>query len=234
MLFSRKLRTITFEDAKRVLVTLLDDVGEGHWASQVSRSSPSSFRQLCGGMGSLNDLTICRENSHRIEDEATPRANTLLTSMIGICAETSRRGPMTGSEVAHVCVGEPTILSGSRCRQCGHSFTGSSQVLGFLALGRLRAQVMDGERSDWPTGPLLDFWRTEEPDSSIQTFVQRLQSCGINYQRGNGWMRPCHACGSDNTCVYRWHVSADSINPTDDNLSIGTGERGEAGNVDPG
>ena len=77
MLFARKPKTISFDDGKRVLEALLSDVGERHWADHVSRASAASFRGLLGGMGSLNDLVLCRANFHRVSDDDDPRANSL-------------------------------------------------------------------------------------------------------------------------------------------------------------
>jgi hypothetical protein len=220
MLFARKAKTIAFEDAQRVLVSLLNEVGEHHWANHISRASSSSFRGLLGGMGSLNDLIICRANSHKIADDDDPRANTLLVAMIGVCAETSSRGAMTGEDASRRCAGGGIVLSGSRCLQCGHSFSGSRQVLSFVTERRLQRVLEDSSASDWPVGRLLDYWHTGEPNHVMEMLIDRLQAAGIEYSPGNGWMRPCRQCGSDDTCIYRWTISSDSVSPASDNLKL--------------
>lgn len=220
MLFARKAKTISFEDAQRVMVSLLNEVGERHWANHVSRASSSSFRGLLGGMGSLNDLIICRANSHNIADDDDPRANTLLTAMIGVCAETSSRGAMTAEEATRRCAGGGVVLSGSRCLQCGHSFSGSRQVSSFVTERRLQRILADSSAADWPVGRLLDYWHTGESSDEMEMLIARLQAAGIEYSPGDGWMRPCRNCGSEDTCIYRWTVSSDSVSPASDNLKL--------------
>ena len=220
MFFAKKPKKIAFDDAKRVLDALLSEVGEQHWASQVGRSSSSSFRGLLGGMGSLNDVIICRQNSHKVTDEDDPRANALLTAMIGVCYEASSRGPLLASDAARLCVGEGIVLSGSRCRQCGHSFMGSRSLLSHLATVRLASVMADSSASDWPVGSLLAYWHTRESDQAVAALADRLRSAGIEYSPGDGWMRPCRACHSEDTCIYRWRITDTSIYPSDDNLTI--------------
>jgi hypothetical protein len=220
MHFFRKPKTISFDDGKRVLESLLTDVGEHHWRDHISRSSVTSFRQLLGGMGSLNDLIICRANSHRITDEDDPRANTLLGAMIGVCTETSTRGPMRGEDAARRCVGVLSIISGSRCLACGHSFCGSRQVSSYLTANRLHGILSDDRADDWPVGRLLNYWHSSEVPTEVSELMSHLQASGIETDHGDGWMRPCHSCGSDDTCVYRWRVAAGVVEPTSDNLKL--------------
>ena len=220
MLFSRKPKKIAFDDAKRVLEALLSEVGEQHWASQVGHSSSSSFRGLLGGMGSLNDVIICRQNSHKITDDDDPRANALLSAMIGVCYEASSRGPLSASDAARLCVGQGVVLSGSRCRQCGHSFIGSRALLAHLATLRLVVIMTNSSASDWPVGSLLAYWHTNESGQAVSALADRLRSASIEYAPGDGWMRPCRACDSEDTCIYRWRITDSSIHPSDDNLTI--------------
>ena len=158
MFFTCKSKTISFEDAKRVLVSLLTEVGDQHWSSLIASSTSASFRGLLGGMGSLNDLIICRQNSHQISDDADPRANALLSAMVNVCFEAGSRGPLSADDAAKLCVNRPLVISGSRCRQCGYSFCGSRQVLSHLAAARLLRVMSDSSVGDWPVGRLLDYW----------------------------------------------------------------------------
>ncbi|MDD5201318.1 MAG: hypothetical protein PHC88_16120 [Terrimicrobiaceae bacterium] len=220
MLFTRKSSVISFQDAQRILVKLLNDVGEQHWAKQVEQASPVTFRGLCGGMGSLNDLILCRENAHKIEEDATPRANSLMTAMISICYETSQRGSLAKEELLKRCIGFPQVISGCRCQDCGHSFSGSRQILTFLAEVRLRGSIAQSESPEWPIASLLAYWNTPEPQATVDALIERLRRADIEYSPGDGWMRPCRACGSDRTCIYRWRVSDVGITPSDDNLPV--------------
>jgi hypothetical protein len=220
MFFARKPTTISFEDGKHVLQALLSDVGERHWGDLVSRTSAASFGGMLGGMGSLNDLIICRANSHRISEDDEPRANTLLSAIIEICAETSGGKTMSGEDASRRCVNGLSVISGSRCLQCGHSFSGSRQVLGYLAAHRLHCVLSDGRTTGSPVARLLHYWHTREEQDEISGFIGRLETSGIEYAPGDGWMRPCRACRSDNTCVYRWSVAAGGLEPTSDNLKL--------------
>lgn len=214
---------LDFEDAKGVLVTLLTEVGEAHWASIVSNATRTSFRGLCGGMGSLNDLTICPENSHKVDDRTAPRANVLLNASISLCFETSSSGPLNLCVALDRFLGCPNELTGFGCIDCGYSGTTTYHVLSHLEPHRLRKMLSDCTGAEGPADMLLRFWRTEMLQSSVNEFIRRLHAAAIEYSDLGAWMRECRACGSGNTCAYRWRVSDTTIKPSSDNLTIGRG-----------
>lgn len=53
-------KTILFDDARQMLPVVLKNFRKDHCA--VGVASASGFRLHFGGMGSLKDLVICREN----------------------------------------------------------------------------------------------------------------------------------------------------------------------------
>jgi hypothetical protein len=199
---------------------MLTEVGERHWANNISRASASTFKSLLGGMGSLNDLIICRANSHNVTDDDDPRANALLTAMVGVCYEAGSRGALSGDEASRRCAGGGVVLSGSRCLQCGHSLTGSRQVSSFITERRLQRVLADSSADDWPVGRLMDYWHTGESPHETESFIRRLQIAAIEYSPGDGWMRPCRQCESEDTCIYRWTISSDLVTPSSDNLKL--------------
>lgn len=215
-----RLPSLEFEDAKQVLVALLAEVDEAHWAALVASTTKATFRSLCGGMGSLNDLTICPENAHKVDDRTSPKANVLLNATISLCIETSRINSLSLNDAIQRCLSVSYELTGFSCFDCGYFGTGGYQILSFLEPFRLRTMLSGSTSGESPAEKLLEFWRTDISQSSISELVRRLGHSGIDYFEGNGWMRSCHACGSGNTCVYRWQVSDTKIEPSSDNLKV--------------
>src|ERR1700692_4794798 len=81
------------------LLKLLDDIsaqlsgyGETHWSGWIAGDASrlrrgdlygiTHFLSAFGGMGSLNDLIICRQNGHRITEAETTAANEKLSQAL--------------------------------------------------------------------------------------------------------------------------------------------------------
>jgi hypothetical protein len=169
-----------------------------------------------GGMGSLNDLVLCRQNHHKIEMDAEPSASVLLSFLIDICFETAR----TSKETAMPRIDKLEVVSGSRCRHCGHSFIGDQSFLRVIAVDRLRQILQENAVPEWPRKPLIDYWKSGYAPSDLKHLVDLCVASKIEHASGTDWMRPCRKCGSEDTCVYRWRITPGGLIPTTDNLSI--------------
>lgn len=76
----------------REIVVLLTRHGECHWVATLEKAATELERGdghgvlrllgMCGGMGSFNDLVLCRLNHHKITAEQEAPANELLQVLI--------------------------------------------------------------------------------------------------------------------------------------------------------
>lgn len=85
--------------AKRLsqLSSLLEELGESHWAEWLRHdsvlladSNPEGldhFLSALGGMGSLNDLVICRVNGHRVDKTDESKINLEVQQLLSECRE---------------------------------------------------------------------------------------------------------------------------------------------------
>lgn len=218
-----KPKTISFDDAQRVLVTVLKDVRCTDWAGRVAGVSASSFRSLLGGMGSFSDLVICRENHHEISSEREPLANELVSCLSSVCYTSSREGALTADTAVASCGTLSLVLSGWRCLACGHAQTTSTGVRSLIAGIGVRCSIRDGIAQRSPSDTLIALWRAPEDFDNVRSLVERARTSDIGYSESDSWMRPCPVCGSDDTRVYRWREDGDRFVPTDDNLPLRNG-----------
>lgn len=219
-----KPKTISFDDAHRVLVTVLKDVRCTDWAGRVAGVSASSFRSLLGGMGSFSDLVICRENHHEISSEREPLANELVSCLSSVCYTSSREGALTADTAVASCGTLSLVLSGWRCLACGHAQTTLRGVRSLIAGIGVRCAIRDGIAQRSPSDTLIARWRAPEDYDTVRSLVERARTSGIGYSESDSWMRPCPVCGSVDTCMYRWREDGDRFVPSDDNLPLRNGQ----------
>jgi len=225
MLWS-KPKTISFAEAQRVLVTVLRDVRCNDWANKVSAASANSFRSLLGGMGSFNDVVICRANHHELATDREPLANELVDCMRSVCYAT-RDGAIAADAAIASCGTISLVLTGWRCLVCGHGQISSRGARSFVGAVEVRKALRDGINQRAPSDALLALWREPENFLAVRVLVDMARTSGIQYSEGEGWMRPCPGCGGNNTCVYRWKRDHDEFVPTADNLPLRIAKRGE-------
>lgn len=229
MLWSKPM-TISFADAQKVLVAVLKDVRCDDWADRVSAVPASSFRSLLGGMGSFSDLVICRENHHDVSADREPLANELVSCLTSVCYTSSSDGALTADSAVASCGTTSLVLSGWRCLACGHAQVTLRGLRSLIAAIEVRKAMRDGIAKRTPSETLLALWRALEDSVSIPLLVERARASGVGYSDSDGWMRPCPACGSDDTCVYRWKDVGGRFVPTEDNLALRNGQQGGAAN----
>ncbi len=219
-MFWSKPKTISFEDAQRVLVTLLRDVRCNSWADRVSATSPNAFPSLLGGMGSLNDLIICQKNHHELAAEREPLANELMSCLLSVCYAASRDGTLTADAAVASCGTINLVLPGWRCLVCGYGLITSRSARSLISASDVRRALRDGIDQRSPSDSLLALWRGPENLNGIQALIDKAQKSGIQYTDEDRWMRPCPGCGSSDTCIYRWRQDHQRLIPTDDNLPL--------------
>ena len=227
-MFWSKPKTISFADAQKVLVAVLRDVRCDDWAGRVASVSTGSFQSLLGGMGSFSDLVICRENHHDVSAEREPLTNALVSCLTSVCYTSARDGALTADSAVASCGTTGLVLSGWRCLTCGHAQVTARGVRSLIAAIEVRRALRDGITKRTPSDTLLELWRAPEDSEAVRLLVERARARGIGHSDTDGWMRPCPACGSDDTCVYRWRDGGARFVPTEDNLPLRSGQPGGA------
>jgi hypothetical protein len=219
-MFWSKPKTISFADSQRALVAILRDVRCNYWAERIAAVSTNSFQSLLGGMGSLSDLIICRENHHEITPEKEPLANELVGCLASICYATSKTGSATLDAAVASCGTISLVLSGWRCLACGHAQISPRSVRAVLAAVNVRRAIGNGIARRSPYEEIVNLWQAKEDSDSLRVLIQKAGESGIAYSQADGWMRPCPHCGGNDTCVYRWQTDRDKFIPASDNLPL--------------
>ena len=229
-MFRSTPKTISFEDAQRILVIVLRDVRSGSWADRVAGVSAGSFDSLLGGMGSLSDLVICRENHHEVSVDKEPLANELVSCLSSICFTASREGALSADAAVGSCGTTRLVLSGWRCLACGYARINSIGARSLIAAVKVRRSIREGVAQRAASDALLKLWRDPSDSDDVRPLIDKAQTSGIKYSEKEGWMRPCPECGSDDTCVYRWREDLSKFVPTDDNLQLRNGRQAASPN----
>jgi Zn ribbon nucleic-acid-binding protein len=219
-MFWSKPKLISFDHGQKVLVTVLRDVSCNDWADRVVAVPASSFPSLLGGMGSFSDLVICRENHHEVTADREPLANELVDCLRSICYSSSKMGALTADAAIASCGTVSLVLTGWRCLACGHAQVTSRGVRSLIAAATVRRAIRDGILRRTPSETLLGLWQAPEDSNTIRLFIEQARTSGIQYSDSDSWMRPCPACSSEDTCLYRWREDDGKFVPTDDNLPL--------------
>jgi hypothetical protein len=207
---------ITYEDALQAMELLLDSVGEHHWRDWV-RQDLTEWRcakqvghhlSAYGGMGSFNDLYLCRTNRHDVTEAQEPWVNCLFEDLRSICYHLARH---TGRRVSSAglarTMGRVGVeLSGWRCLACGYAEVTQRDTEWYIARHLVRRGILDTCAS----GDLAAFFRSvltvnlPELDAERAALSKSVLSSGLRLTAREGWLRPCPNCGGQNTAVFRW------------------------------
>lgn len=222
MMFGRK-KKISFSQAVEATHWLLVNVGERNWVGHFAKhrnGSAAGFGSVFGGMGSFNDLVICRANKHQVEAHQEPLANQLLRSLSSICYATSQRGDLTAAEALAACGTIGHELQGWRCRDCGYGRISSADLNALAAYYDVAQAIEGGITSGAFLDSIQNVWARLDANGNVSRFRPTAERSGIRFLDDTGWMRPCPECGSDNTCVYRWDFDGRGFWPSSNNLAM--------------
>ncbi|MGI1659682.1 MAG: DUF6966 domain-containing protein [Desulfitobacterium sp.] len=212
------------------LETLLDNCGERHWKSWVTRdiylweSNKSVEHHLSayGGMGSLNDLVLCPENEHQMTKDQVPWANDLLMELLSLCSYFARWPQKT----VRLGSTDKMQIQGSRCLSCGYSELTMYDIENFISRRLVRNGIEQAIKSDKlvefvPQVLSVSLPGIKDEREKIKNIALRS---GISVTTRDGWVRPCPQCGNNDTAVYRWDKQGKSwftkFVPASNNLSI--------------
>lgn len=236
---------------------LLNATGVDYWAQWIhsdidqwrSANSTSHHLSAYGGMGTLNDVVICRMNQHNVTELQEPWVNILFDWLKAICHYLAQHpndwvnaqqlsnavgrydsvlvafvgGDKASSSLRGFDSGNH-YLQGWRCLRCGHSQVSNRDIECYIAENILPSMVF--RHCESFTLDKLVIQTIHRDFSQIETLRQELinavKASGITFADRSPWL-PCPNCGKDDTAVYRWKCVADGsfhFIPSDDNLPL--------------
>lgn len=230
-----------YENCLKALERLLSAVGERYWANWIREdiiewNSTRSVRHhlsAYGGMGSFNDVWICRQNQHAVTPSQEPWAQALFEWLKSVCYYLARHpdshaskaklrkevgrydsplaafvGGDTAPDSMRGLVNDGNVIQGWRCLRCGHSEVSSLGIESFIAEDLIPDMVFRA-CEEQALCELVD--RVLALDISGLTHLRKriqagLSASGISLHDRDGWMCPCPSCSSNDTAVYRWKL----------------------------
>jgi hypothetical protein len=247
-----------YEHSLTAMKRLLDAVGERCWTDWIgmdivrwrSNHDTSHHLRAYGGMGSFNDILICRANQHRITEDQEPWANILFEWLKSLChflaqhpndsftAEAlsnavGRHNPslsafVGGNEAPASMRGyanEDRKLQGWRCLRCGYSEVSHGDIEYLIAQVVVPAMVF--RSCEFMTLiQLVDqtlACNISGIDNMRKEIAAAVRASGLSSKERKDWMKHCPNCGKDDTAVYRWRLIIDEgfrFEPAADNLPL--------------
>jgi len=247
-----------YEQALIAMKQLLSTVGESHWAQWLEQDirdwraarDTTHHRSAYGGMGSFNDIWICRANSHAVSEAQEPWVNALFEWLKALCyflvshpSETfavrqlaqhigrrdSSLAAFVGGDRAPASmrgyVTDDPKLQGWRCLRCGHSEVSSKDIETLLAQDLVPHTVFDSCEHSALSGLVDQILNRDIPrlEAIHECVDSAVAASGIVHNDRDGWMRPCPKCGRDDTAVYRWRLKTNGgwhFDSSDDNVAM--------------
>lgn len=251
-------KSSSYEQALVATETLLREVAEDRWADWLCEDirawqrarDVSHHRRAYGGMGSFNDVFICRANHHRVTAEQEPWANSLFEWLKALLfylsvhptesptsdvlhSEVSRDAPSLvayAGEVAartqvHARTGSLVKAAGVRCLSCGHAEMTHIEIDRAIADHTMPGVVFDA----CARGTLVDAVRQVLGISlpGVQDWRDRLRLAAragwIQVRNREDRLHSCPQCGANTMAVYRWLYNPDHPSrfaPAMDNLPL--------------
>jgi len=199
-------------------------------------------------MGSLNDVWICVQNRHNVNNAQEPWVNNLFEILKGFCfrlahdpekdesvqdVNSHRYFPIfrafkhglgkkgLDNAASHLSL-TTSPLHGWRCLKCGYGETKSYDIEYYLA-NMFLPKHLSKSKTEKELKALVDSAfaiKFEGIDETRSQLRQLILDSGIQIVDREGWMRPCPKCGSDDTAVYRWELIDNTFKASKDNLPL--------------
>lgn len=202
--------TDDYKIALEILHRLLKDVGEEHWANWIQKDihlwvtaqKVDHHLSAYGGMGSINDLSVGGLDNIGIwKNNLFEMTKTLAWSLAKGKISTS---PLDEQFYRY----GPNEISGWRCRNCGHSRIGTTNIEFYLAAEFLPQLLVDYIKQDklleiLNLENIIAFEHIVDKRNAIEKLINEEN---IVLTSENSWLNTCPACESSDTSVYRWQV----------------------------
>lgn len=216
------------EKALAGLVRLLEHSGEARWlkwarghlnTTRASGLSPTVL-DAYGGIGSFNDLILDPANGHALEQQEVPWANRLLAVLGERIYQLAVEITDERFSANWVHPADPPI-EGWRCLVCGHGEISDQDIEWWAARILVPASVGDATLEDPAelVATLLSGQVIGAAESRAD-IMTRATASGVLIAFRDGDMRPCSACGSEDTTRYRWVFAGGGIHPAEDNAEL--------------
>lgn len=229
-----------YENCLLAMKDLLSKVGVEYWAEQIRQDilvwqdfrDTSRHLSAYGGMGSFNDIWICRENLHRVTEVQEPWVNSLfgwLRSVAfylakhpsdSVSAEKLRTNVGSYDSIFVAFVGGDKVcddargrisdrrlqLEGWRCLQCARCEVTERDLNRYIAENILPELIFDACEKRTLTDLVDSVMALCIP--GYETFSAELKTAvaesGIPFVQRRDCMRPCPTCGGHNIGGFRW------------------------------
>lgn len=209
-----------------LLQQLLEGAGYDNWIAWLNEDlrlwdenqSTEHHLRAYGGMGSFNDVMI---GSNDTQGLWKGRVFGMIQSLAyGLAQKNIDTAPLDSSFYGSAS----EILSGWRCRACGHAIINEIQLEQYLA-GYFLPKFMINYLKEDKLSALL---AVENLINSIEVITKRevisqlIQQATIELTTNNQWRWTCPRCQSTETCSYRWELHQDgtSLLEAADNLEM--------------
>lgn len=235
-----------YENCLHAMERILSLTGVTYWRDSIRQDvlAWQDFRDTSrhlatyGGMGSFNDICICRDNSHQVTDAQEPWANSLFGWLRSVAfylakhpSDTMSAKELRASVGRHdsvfvAFVGGDKVrddarglisdrrvrLEGWHCLQCDHSEVTEGDLNRYIAENILPELVFEACEKRTLTDLVDSVMALSIP--GYETISAELKSTltesGITFVQRKDWMRPCPSCEGHNTVVFRWILTFDN------------------------
>jgi uncharacterized protein DUF6966 len=203
---------------------LLGVLEESHWRNWIAqdieewedRHSVTHHLSAYGGMGSFNDIGFEDVWFGSLFNDLQSACYYFARHPIGKLSMTALRDSMgsLGFEIA-----------GWRCLACGYGAVSRRDIDYFVARRVIREAVLEAA-ADAKLRELVRSVVEKKPSNntlSNDAIAGWVRNGGIEIRESSEWLRPCSACNSDDTAVYRWRFTKQDggkFIPSADNLAV--------------
>jgi len=246
-----------YEESLQAMEFFLKEVGEEHWLKWiekdldewVSKRSVTHHLSAYGGMGSFNDVVICRANNYAIPDGADSWADPIFSWLKSLCFFFAKNpekdftleelkkeigyhdaslSAFVGGENAPKSMrglfGSKQPIQGWRCLECGHGEVSDDNINYYIAQTIVPAHLLEACISNKLIPAVKDLLNLniDNLDDLTTSVNHSITKSLIDINNREGWMRSCPSCRSNDTAVYRWYYSEGKFVPGEDNLPVKT------------
>jgi hypothetical protein len=244
-----------YEDSLLAMEYFLKEVEENHWLQWIqkdldewdSKRSVSHHLSAYGGMGSFNDVVICKANKHSIPDGAESWADPIFNWLKSLCFFLAKNpekeyslpelkeqigyhdaslsafvgGENTSNELRGLFESKQPI-QGWRCLECGYGEVSNSDINYYIAQTIVPTQLLEACVSNQLIPAIKDLLsiNIKGLEGVISNVNHAIKKAGVSVNNREGWMRPCPSCNSEDTVVYRWYYSDGGFVAGEDNLTV--------------
>lgn len=227
----------SYEHSLQAMGRLLTAVNEMHWANWIREDinrwqndrDTSHHLSAYGGMGSFNDVLICRANQHNIMEAQEPWIGTLFNWLKEVCYYLAKHpdDKVTSGDLkkAGEFANAHNRLSGWRCLVCGYSETSNKSIDWFIAQDLIPDMVFLGCEKSTLNDLVGKVLAIDIPNlaETRRELVASTQASGITINDRVGVMQQCPKCSQSDTALYRWRLLPDQagrFEPSDNNLLL--------------